>query len=278
MRGRLSMDDFAIRRINWRPKAENIAEILEVVNLLPRSVVFIDDNPVERAAVKSTFPDIRVLGAAPYYLRRIILWAPETQSVAITAESNRRTQMIQAQVKREDERKTLSRAEFLATLNLKINLFEVSDPKDPKFPRVLELLNKTNQYNTTGRRWAREELSTALAGALTVYAFEVEDRFSDYGLVGLVLVQGGTIVQFVMSCRVLGLEVETTVMADVIRRLNNEGVYQIDALFKETDANFVCRDLYERCGFVRKDDGWTFDSAQSAISPADLDLRVIEPV
>ncbi len=68
--GRLRLDDFVVRKINWRPKADNVEEILEEVNLLSRNVVFVDDNPREREEVHGAFPDIRVLGAQPYHLKR----------------------------------------------------------------------------------------------------------------------------------------------------------------------------------------------------------------
>ena len=76
----LRLDDFAILKINWRPKTENIRQAMAEANLLPRSVVFLDDNPAERAAVKQAFPDIRVIEAPLYYWRRILLWSAETQA------------------------------------------------------------------------------------------------------------------------------------------------------------------------------------------------------
>src|SRR5205085_3701358 len=90
----IQMEDFAVRKINWQPKADNIEAILDEVNLLPKSVVFIDDNPVERAAVTAAFPEMRVLGANPYLWRRILLWAPETQVAALTTASATRTEMV----------------------------------------------------------------------------------------------------------------------------------------------------------------------------------------
>src|SRR5262249_43269016 len=83
----LRLDDFVSVKINWQPKPENMLQVLRGVNLLPRNTLFIDDNPVERAAMKHAFPDIRVLGRFPFYLRRILLWAPEIQVPTITDES-----------------------------------------------------------------------------------------------------------------------------------------------------------------------------------------------
>ena len=154
---RISLEDFAAVKINWRPKAENIEEILAQVNLLPKSVVFIDDNPVERAAVKAAFPEIRVLGPNPYLWRRILLWSPETQVATITAESAARTEMVQKQVQREEQRQRLSREDFLASLGVRASVSEFASTADRRFPRTLELINKTNQFNTTGKRWTLQE-------------------------------------------------------------------------------------------------------------------------
>src|SRR5437762_11667216 len=91
----IRLEDFAVRKIKWQPKADNIEAILEEANLLPKSVVFVDDNPVERAAVKAAFPDIAGLGRNPYLWRRILLWAPETQVAAITTASAARTELVE---------------------------------------------------------------------------------------------------------------------------------------------------------------------------------------
>ncbi len=266
MHGRLSLDDFAVREINWRPKAENIDEIIREVNVLPRNVVFIDDNPAERAAVKAALPEVRVLEAHPYLIRRILLWAPETQVAGVTEESARRTEMVRAQVERETDRRRMSREEFLASLKVTVKLFDIASTEDKKFPRALELINKTNQFNTTGRRWTRADCVAAFAQGTRFHAFEVQDRFTRYGLVGVVVVEAGRIDQFVMSCRVIGLDVEKAVVAALTARLQNGS--DLAARLDETEANLPCRDLYERCGFKRDGGYWIKPRAYVVEAPA----------
>jgi FkbH-like protein len=264
--GRLTMDDFAVRRINWEPKADNIDAIIREVNVLPRSVVFVDDNPVERAAVQAALPDIRVLGANQYYLRRILLWAPETQVPVVTDESARRTEMIQAAGERETTRKRLSRPEFLASLGLRVRVMEIIGPDHKSYPRAFELINKTNQFNTTGKRWTQEAMRAALAAGTVLHAFEVEDRFSQYGLVGVVIAAPGRIEQMVMSCRVVGLDVEIAAMAAILRRMREAGADAVSTRLIETDANLLCRNLFERCGFTAEPDGAWVSRPQDALA------------
>jgi FkbH-like protein len=256
MRGRFRLDDFAVREINWRPKAENVAAVLDVVNVLPKNVVFIDDNPAERASVAAAFPEIRTLGAYPLYLRRILLWSPETQVATVTEESQRRTEMVRSQVLRERERAEFSRADFLASLELEVELFEVAEREGPRFERLLELINKTNQFNTTGRRRGREEFVAAGATGPRLFGFRARDRFSDYGVIGAVVLAADRIEQVVMSCRVIGLDVENAVLANLIGTLRAAGITEVAADLVETAANFPCRDLFARCGFTQRDGEW----------------------
>ncbi|MGY6164152.1 HAD-IIIC family phosphatase [Paraburkholderia strydomiana] len=254
--GRMNLDDFAIRKINWRPKTENIDEIMKEANLLPRNVVFVDDNPIERAAVKAAFPEIRVLGDVTYTVRQLLLWSPETQVTGISDESGRRTEMIQAQVRRDTDRKRLSRDEFLQSLKIQLTLSEIDFVDDAKFARAFELLNKTNQFNTTGRRWTHEAIASYFARGGRIFAFHVEDIYTQYGLVGVVLAKEGHLDQWAMSCRVIGLDVELAAMSAIGQCMAQRGFTKAFAAVVETDANFLSRDLFERCEFSLVDGTW----------------------
>jgi FkbH-like protein len=249
---RLRLADFVSLRINWEPKPDNMRQILSEVNLLPRNVLFVDDNPVEREAMRQAFPDMRIIGRHPYYLRRVLLWAPETQVPSITEESSRRTAMVQAQIERETLRDATDRDSFIRSLNVQLELYELA-PDHARFPRAFELLNKTNQFNTTGKRWQAAELAD-----VRLLAFDVRDRIVDYGLVGVIIVEAAHISQFVMSCRVVGLDAEITAMAKVIDMIRATTPARITATLLETDTNLPCRDLFARCGFAPAPEGWCF--------------------
>jgi len=269
------LEDFAVRKINWQPKADNVEAILAEVNLLPKSVVFIDDNPVERAAIKAAFPEMRVLGPNPYLWRRILLWSPETQVATVTAESAARTEMVQKQVEREGQRKRLSRAEFLASLEVRAGLHEIASTADGRFPRTLELVNKTNQFNTTGKRWTLQELTGFFRDGGRCFVLDVTDRYTAYGIVGVLLVSGNEIIQFVMSCRVVGMDVEIAAVCGVLQVLTARGIAEHGAALTHTSANLLCRDLWERCGFAAAGaDNHRRAAGVPLAVPAHIELRV----
>jgi FkbH-like protein len=264
---RLSLDDFAAVYVNWQPKAQNMRALLDVVNLLPRNVLFVDDNPAERAAMASAFPDMRILGRHPYYLRRILLWSSETQVPSLTAESGRRTEMVQAQVVRETERKQLTREDFLMEAAPVVTMMPIDGIDHPRFARAFELLNKTNQFNTTGQRRTSEEMQRLFAAGAQIHSFEVVDKYTDYGLVGVIVALGANIEQWAMSCRVLGYQIEEAVMATIVHAMRASGQAVITGKLVETDVNFPCRGLFSKCGFKRNGDIWWLDADTSLTVP-----------
>lgn len=254
VQGQLALTDFAAHKINFRPKAENLAEILRELNLRAENAVMIDDNPVERAAIQAGLPGVRVLGGQLYYLKRILLWSAETQQRAITSESARKTEMVQAQLQRESARKAMSREEFLQTLQLQVLLSVVRDTKDLQMSRALELFNKTNQFNTTGERYTLEQCHERFAAGDELYVIQAEDRFTQYGLVGAAWVCENCVKHVVMSCRALGLGIEDTLLANIATRLTQQNFAVISGQLRPTGANTACRDFYGRNGFSQTPD------------------------
>jgi FkbH-like protein len=138
-----------------------------------------------------------------------------------------------------------SRAAFLASLNCTVAFLPIPDSNQREFSRVLELVNKTNQFNTTGKRWTTMEVQQFFAAGGRIAAFRVKDRFADYGLIGTVFATGSEIIQFVMICRVLGMEIEQFVPARLVAQIRSEFLTEtIIALFRETADNTVCRDIF----------------------------------
>ena len=268
----LTLDDFALRRINWLPKPENLLFILTSLNLLPQNVVYVDDNPAERAAVKAVFPEIRVLGGTPLNWRRVLLWSSETQAPTITAEASSRNEMIRGQLLREEQRKNLQHVDFLSTLNVRLKTYEVANVDDLRFSRALELVNRTNQFNTTGARWTLQECMAAFSAGAIFLVFEAADIYTEYGLIAVLILQGQRIRQFVMSCRVMGLDVEVAAIANANEVCSARGASELLADLVKTDRNLPCLDVFARCGFEALDGLLRRATTPSLIIPSHITL------
>ena len=277
VQGQIALSDFAIHKINFRGKVENLAEILQAVNVRPQNAVMIDDNPVERAAIQAGVPGVRVLGSHPYYLKRILLWSSETQQRVITGESGRKTQMIHAQLKREAERKTLSDREFLQTLGLRVSVSVLQDTKDLNMSRALELFNKTNQFNTTGARYSLEQCHQRFAAGCRLHVLQAEDRFTQYGLIGAAWVRQNCVDHIVMSCRALGLGIEDAFLAHIANGLVRDHATMMLGQLQPTDVNAPCRQLYSRNGFLQAPDHpalWSRPLALPLVVPPHITLTL----
>lgn len=251
----VKFSDFTYPQINWNTKADNIKSIIDMLSLTAKSVLFVDDNPVERESVKAQLPEIRTLGSDPYVVRRILLWSPETQIAAVTDVTTKREEMLKKQVVRETSKKQLTREEFLLELAAKIHWVTLKDNSDRVFNRVFELVNKTNQFNTNGVRWTHEDYRRHFAAGGQVHAFSVEDRYTEYGVVGVAFTIDDEILQFVMSCRVLGMDIEVAAVGHMVERLRKAGAGRISARIVETPSNTPCRTVFEKAGFAQRDDG-----------------------
>jgi FkbH-like protein len=267
--------DFLVPKINWLPKAQNIAAIMEELSLTPKNVLFVDDNPVERDSVKAAFPEIRVIGADPFSIKRILLWSPETQMARISVESALREQSLINKVKRDQQRVALPRSEFLRSLDSEIEIIEVSSLNSPAFYRIFELVNKTNQFNTVGIRRGVEDYQNHWREGGRVFAFSVKDRYSEYGLVGVILVINNCITQYVMSCRVLGMEIEFAAIYAVVQRLREADLAtKLTAVVQPTEKNMPARTVFLDAGFDVTDNPHVFQSTGPLPIKAGTHVRI----
>jgi len=164
--------------------------------------------------------------------------------------------MIVDQQVREAERRSLSREEFLMGLRCVVRFEKIVSDSSQSFARCFELLNKTNQFNTTGKRWSGTQILEFFSSGGELFAFHVSDKHTEYGLVGLILLKEQHFEQFVMSCRVLGLEIEASALNYIVnscRGGRRQGAFT--ATVYRTDVNVACRDVYEKAGFSKARDG-----------------------
>jgi FkbH-like protein len=261
----LRPDDFVTWRVNWTDKPENIQSIADELGFPLSAFLFIDDHPVERDRVRQRLPDVEVWGEDPFALRRRLLSDPRLQLPRLTDEAGARTDLVKAQLVRQRLRsETLDEADYRASLNVQ-HRFKRLEPGDG-LDRIVELLQRTTQFNTTGRKFSVAELQTLLADpTAAVFSLHVSDRFGDHGLVGAAVVAQGEIVGLALSCRVLGLGVEHVFMGQIVAAL----APGLAGRIFETPRNAPVRNLYRDNGFTRGEDGvWRVQAADANLSAA----------
>jgi len=247
----LRRDDFAAWRINWRDKVENITDLVLELNLGLSAAVFIDDNPVERARVREALPDVYVpewpadKRLYPSALLRLDCFSSST----ITEEDRARGQLYATERERlSSKQRTHSLDEWLQSLDTRVQVETVNDTNRG---RVVQLLNKTNQMNLRTRRLTEAELTAwRQDNSRDIWAFRVADRFGDSGICGIasLSVEGGhaTISDFVLSCRVMGRQVEEAMLHVLSAFAREAGADSLSAAFAATDRNAPCLEFLRR--------------------------------
>ncbi len=255
----LKEEDFVGWRINWTDKARNIAELAVELNLGLQSVVFIDDNPVERARVREALPEVFV----PEWPEDKLLYASAFGQLrcfdapAVSREDLERTRMYAEERQRDDLQKQVgSIDEWLMSLGIKVRAEKLSPSN---VPRATQLLNKTNQLNLSTRRLNEAELTAwAAAPNHKLWVVSVSDRFGDAGLTGIVSIEiedgVARIVDYVLSCRVMGRKVEETLLHLAVAGAFDAGAAKVEALYLKTAKNKPCLSVFRGSGFQNYDD------------------------
>jgi FkbH-like protein len=248
---RIRLDDFVSIKINWEPKSKNVLEILAQTNIAPQNCLFIDDNHLEIEDVRLGVPGIFTLTGDPENFKSVILYSPKLQWKILTEEAANKTNLIKAKLERDKSMSETTRSDYLRSLDLRVVFGKISDARDPAFIRADELINKTNQFNTTGRRWSHRDFEEFFSSGGWLMTCAATDRFGKHGVVGVAMVEGDTIVQFVLSCRVFGLGLESALLRIVCQDILNGELKPsvIFAKMKSTGRNAAARDFYKTHGF-----------------------------
>jgi FkbH-like protein len=261
----LKLDDIAAFVATWGPKSESIDRIATELSLGLSSLTFLDDNPYERAEVRRALPevDVPVLPEEPMGFRGALEAYPYLEPAGFTDADRKRAEQYRARAKAEAVRVTSGSLEdYQASLNMVARIGPVDEVN---MARVVQLINKTNQYNLTTRRRNQAELEAFLAepGAEAFWV-RLSDKFADHGLIAVALAarQGGAldIDTLLMSCRVLGRGVEALILAELGARAAGQGCETLEGTYIPSGRNGMVADLYARLGMTeteRAEDGTT---------------------
>lgn len=242
----LKWDDFTTHRVNWLRKSENIASIAAELDLGVDSFVMIDDNPFELEEVSSSLPGVTVLRfewQKPAEALGLLYRTPGLSTWDVTAEDARKAAQYAEESQRREVRASAGSIEdYIRSLDIQI---QVGRNRESALARVVQLTNKTNQFNLTTRRYTEADMQSAMVEGV-VYDFRVVDRLGDMGIVGVVIVRAGEIEAFLMSCRALGREIEGNMLAYVCAQ--HAGL-ALRACYLPTAKNAMVADFYDRNGF-----------------------------
>jgi FkbH-like protein len=246
----LKLDDFAGWRINWQDKVENILELMTELNLGPQSAVFIDDSPVERARVAESLPEVFVPDwpQDPLMYPATLLGLRCFEIPSLSQEDLARTTMYFSENKRQELKNTVSSLEeWLARLAIRV---QVDELHPANLQRATQLLNKTNQMNLSTRRMSEAELMAwAQQQHHRLWTLRASDKFGDAGLTGIVSLEiqdrSAQIVDFILSCRVLGRKIEETLLSIAICHARTLGVENVYARYIPTSKNKPCLDFFK---------------------------------
>ena len=266
-------ESLAALRINWRDKAHNIVEIVEELNLGLQSVVFLDDNPVERARVREALPEVYVPDwpADPTHYPRALSSLRCLDASHISVEDAERNARYATERERSSLRKQVSSFDdWLATLDLTVR-FERIAPSN--VARAAQLMNKTNQMNLCTRRLSERELLTwAGEAGHEAWAVYVSDRFGQAGLTGFLGLARADdevrLADYVLSCRVMGRRVEETLVWAAKQRAGALGGQRLVVSPTPTAKNKPCLDFFERAGLAEGSNGYVEPVASNGPPPS----------
>lgn len=254
--GVLKPDDFVCIKANWDEKWRNLEETARELNLLPESIVFVDDNPAEREIVRAQLPEVTVLDFdSPEECLRVLDGCGLFEVTTLSEDDAKRGEMYRANAQREEQSKRFENYdEFLESLEMRA---EIGDFEPIHIPRITQLTNKSNQFNVTTKRYTlaeMEEIATSadyvrLCGRLT-------DKFGDNGIVSVVIgKRDGDVLRldlWLMSCRVLKRGMEFAMLNTLVARCSELGVREIFGYYFPTRKNAMVKDLFAEFGFTKE--------------------------
>jgi FkbH-like protein len=255
---------FASLKINWNDKVLNLKEISQEINIGLDSMVFFDDDPVNRDFVRTLLPEILTVELSDdpsLYISKLIE-LNEFNVLKITNEDKQRGKMYQQQRKRIELKDDLNNFhDYLKKLNVKIH---VKEANEFSIPRISQLTLKTNQFNLTTKRYQEKDIKTFSNDKnKLVISASVEDKFGDNGITGAVIIQKLSsqewlIDTFLLSCRIMGREIENSILNFIVEEAKNGNVKKLIAEYIPTKKNKPAESFLSDYGFKEDGTRWIF--------------------
>ena len=250
-------DEFVSRKINWENKALNLKAMEGELNLTEGGFIFVDDNPVERETVKGECPDMLVPDF-PEDTTELLsfaeaIWFDYCRPLRVLGEDLKKTQMYQNEAKRKLEMESsLNLDDYIAKLEMVADIHRM---RVTELERVVQLINKTNQFNVTTKRYTQAEVEDIAADPNNaIYVVYSSDKYGDSGLISVIILIGSEvdvrIDTFLMSCRVMGRKLEDVILNELAAKYQRKMIGE----FIPTAKNAPVRELFDRLGFSQVSD------------------------
>lgn len=253
----LKFNDFVSIKANWNNKAQNIKEISRELNIGTDSFVFFDDNPVERNLIRHHLPEILVpeLDEDPSNYTNILLDSYYFDIVTFSKEDLSRSKTYLKNLKREQLKENFNNIDdYLKSLKMSC---EVSEFKNENFGRVVQLFQRSNQFNFTTIRYSLNDVKKITKNKNKVtFEFSFKDKFSNYGVISLIvcnLVKKTLVIEnWVMSCRVLNRTLENFIINKLVKFCLKNKIQFLESKFIKTEKNILVKNLFNDLGFSVK--------------------------
>lgn len=248
---------FACIKINWQNKVYNMKEIASEINIGTDSLVFIDDDPFNRALIKNNLSEILVVDLpndASLYVKSLKN-LNDFNTWQLTEEDFNRNEIYAQQKQRiELQNKITNLEDFLKSLEMQIKIAKVTDFT---ISRVAQLTQKTNQFNLTTKRYTEEDIkSFTKSQNYEVFSVNAKDKFGDHGLIGVIIIQKEKnqllIDTFLLSCRVIGRNIEKCMLKYIIDFAKKENIKKVIGQYFSTQKNAQVKNFYIENGFNQK--------------------------
>lgn len=251
--GVLKPEDMIVIKANWNPKSQNMSEIAHELNLLPESLVFVDDNPAEREIVKTQIPNacVAAVSQPENYIREIDR-AGYFEVTAFSKDDLARMEMYKANAQRVKAEQSFGNYDdYLRSLEMKA---EIKPFSAVYMQRIAQLTNKSNQFNLTTKRYAQSEIEAVAENSEYICLYgKLIDKFGDNGVVSVLIghqqEKNIHIDLFLMSCRVLKRGMEQAMMDELVKKAKERGITSIYGYYYQTAKNAMVAHLYQDFGF-----------------------------
>ena len=259
--------NFASIKINWNDKISNMKAIADELNIGLDSLVYFDDDPVNREVMSKALPEVMTVGLPedPALYAQVLMNLNDFNSFAITDEDKKRGQMYVEERKRSQLENSVGNLDdFLSQLNIRINIRK-ADPFT--IPRIAQLVLKTNQFNLTTKRYQEEEILNFYKDkSMLVGCAQTADKFGDNGITGVFIIKKNPdlsewiIEDFLLSCRVMGRRIENGIMQYILNEAKSEGIKRVKGKYIPTKKNRPCEGFLASLGFQKEGEDWIYNT------------------